>query len=915
MILTLCVFTFASNSYNIRIDNADDVEVSGSKYTIIGNVELSFTSDDIKRTLKSDIVELDTENKTLKASGNVELKQDDDTFSGDGLVLFWEELDIVVFDGNSSSSRSNSVGDGIEFYAVGKKISYTGDQNTVYFTDGIISTRKDDPNWSIKAKKIGLLGSDLFFKGATVKIGRVPVFYLPFFFYPGTTMTFNPSIGISSSKGMYINTTTEIYGKYPFGGSSSSSDNSLSASVLSFMDNKNEGPLVKDGIIYRPMKENEELSPLETWAKKSSSFFALFADVYKEYGPAIGFDTKNTFDNGLSFQSTTIVSYDSSFKYASENHLEYSKDNINIDLDIPFYSDPYVAGIYLNRNSHFGLDSIFGSYQFFPTTYSSSITSYDWNLDVDASFKKGNFSFDINSIQANMKYKYDYSKKAFTISEASLPYVSLSSSGTLLDIKGTSETVEKEKPYSSKIAENFYQELLSLDDSDSTEDTSDFLNGPEALRSTKKTYQAPYLNSTYSYRQTINNKYKTDFDPSKFSTDVSTSLNVNGRLPYNILFVQATLDPSYSFEKNYSLSEYNKQNLTLKSTLGLSLPEAGLKYNLNGKLYSFNVENNIKTDNNFVWDSNHISVHSLELSKTFGKFTLSVKQNLKPVKETLVPSVSYSDNGFKATLNASVIDLKEFEKTSFNFSYSKKNMAFTMDNSYDFSYKSWQGYKGVQTFSISLSDKDLYFRERLNLINMFESENMNLSLSYKNINATMSFKDKDFKKDTLKLDIRYNLSPIYMWKNRIGITSLINANLTYDFENVYRTTSALDMALAFSIKDFLDLTLSFKTSNSSYYKYFVNNTFDYHQMFVDLMNSLAIFDEEKRHHTTFNMSYFSLSLVHYMQDWNLYVDASNQIVTDQGKAKWQPQVSVYVKWKAIPELKVQNSYNGEKWEK
>ena len=57
-------------------------------------------------------------------------------------------------------------------------------------------------------------------------------------------------------------------------------------------------------------------------------------------------------------------------------------------------------------------------------------------------------------------------------------------------------------------------------------------------------------------------------------------------------------------------------------------------------------------------------------------------------------------------------------------------------------------------------------------------------------------------------------------------------------------------------------------------------------------------------------------MVHYMRDWNLYIDAQGQLTTKySGKYEWVPTVTVYIKWNAIPELKTQGYWdsNSNEW--
>ena len=65
------------------------------------------------------------------------------------------------------------------------------------------------------------------------------------------------------------------------------------ASLFSLLSNSDNSETKRDGIIYRAVEDNEELSKLEQWAKETSSYFAAFFDAYSDLGVGFGFDTIN----------------------------------------------------------------------------------------------------------------------------------------------------------------------------------------------------------------------------------------------------------------------------------------------------------------------------------------------------------------------------------------------------------------------------------------------------------------------------------------------------------------------------------------------------------------------------------------------------------------------------------------------
>ncbi|MBO6001582.1 MAG: LPS-assembly protein LptD, partial [Spirochaetales bacterium] len=546
---------------SISIDHAERMNTVGDVIIMSGTVKVSFSAENTgKRILSADTVAIDLQSKILQASGDVVLEDEDGknrTFRGQVVSLDWSSLDVVVFDGQSSTTRSNSSGSDIIFYVSGKEVSYDGDSAGVFFNDGTIATWKDDPYWSISAKELSLSGNDMFIDRAVFRLGRVPVFYFPVFFYPGTTLSFNPAIGMSSTKGAFLNTTYEVYGQYPRlgqvgskGSSSSSSSDGESAilGISSFFESSEGGTMIRDGIYYRPLKEGEELGSLEKWARDSGSYLAVFADVYQNLGLSLGFDTLNKlFDKKLNVGALGVVAYRPQtdiqnmrrFRYSFDFSLDYKLDNLNVKASMPLRSDPAVRVDFLNRNTAFALDSLFGTDQYFPSTYSSQST-YTWALDSSYKITLGNYTFNLSSLKADIDYKLDLQKDQSgeyyynpKVVEASLPYLSFSSDGVIMNLKGESKSSTRETGYSNDLAKSFSQELSSLsEDLQAVPDLEEDDNGdgvmpykgPDLKLESTSVSEAGALKLGYTYNQTLDNVYKEELLQDNMYTKINGSV-------------------------------------------------------------------------------------------------------------------------------------------------------------------------------------------------------------------------------------------------------------------------------------------------------------------------------------------------------------------------------------------------------
>ena len=973
---------------SIIIDNADMLYSSGDTVIMSGNVRISFTtdSDSSQRTLVSDNVAINLNQKVLDASGSVSLEGTQDqkrTFKGEVISLDWGSLDVVVFEGMSSTGRKNSSGQEILFYVAGDSISYAGSSAGIFFRQGTIATTSEDPYWSITAQKLSLSQNDLFVDRAWFRLGRVPIFYLPIFFYPGTTLSFNPAIGISSERGMFLTTTYEVYGKYPKLGTmgtksktnsdnkgNDSGDNSdVSKSITSFLSTDDDSEMIRDGFYYRALEEGEELSDLEKWARSSSSYMAVFADTYENLGTIVGIDTMNYLLNkNLTISAVGVAGYSADkldtylnrFRYSFDFNLNYKLDKLNVKIKLPTLSDPYVRKDYLNRNSAFALDALLKAEQFFPTTY-SEVNSYTWSADASYSFSKGAYSFNISSLKSDIDFKFNkkseddkYFYKAEVV-EASLPYLSLSSSGTFLNLKGQSSKTTRSLDYTNVLAQEFSEELEAAGEYDAEETDSEGIglkaySGPDLKLEETVTTEAASFKMGFTFSQSLDNIYKTDLKHDNFYTRVSGSFYINGTAPGRWFEFTETIKPEINYSQS-NLSAEDPDNITkveefnLTSVLKASVPKIGITYNLQHRIYTDYHKTGAGSEETrnrkFEWTKEDVQIHNITFSKSLGRFTFGFFWQFKPLTEIMKPSVSYSDGAFKISADFSR-EKKENEtewsngKANLNMSYTSQLLSVSANNSYDFTKvkdaegdELWNGYSLSQSSTLKPL-KGLTFSENWSSKGKFTDRKLSFSASYVldtsmldfSANSGMSYKDKEseFIKDTLNISFKLSQDKVTFWKRRIGFDSSLSMAFNYDFQNPYRTSLTLNFKFDFSIAEFLDLSFSVSSANKSFSKYYKDGKYDMALMWEDLINSFDFFspsETTKRRNTGFNLSSFRITAVHYMRDWNLYIDAQGSLTTQySNKYEWVPTVTVYLQWNAIPELKTEGSWDSvnRKWE-
>ncbi len=996
----------------ISIEHSDSMFVLDNIVALSGNVKLSFSNkDSSKKVLSANKVVVDLDLKAIEASGDVVL---DDTeagarnFTGKSVYFDWSNLDVIVFEGISSTERKNAAGTKISLYASGNSISYDGEQNIVFFKDGVISTAQRDPYWSITASKVSFAGLDVFIDGATFRLGRVPIMYFPFFFYPGTKLAFNPAIGLSSDKGAFLNTTTELYGVYSKASSTSStsstsSSSDLSDSLLSMLDSGDSSEKIRDGIIYRNLEEGEELSNLESWARKSGSYFAFFADTYEDMGLVAGYDTSNKFfDNAFSFSSVGAVGYnpnESSFanktRYYLDLNLGLKLKNISLSLSMPIFSDYYVKRDFLNRNTLFGLDSVFGANQTFPSTYSYQ-KEYSWTASANASGKIGSINLNLTSLSAQVDFDFDVNsssgKYTYTpkIKSATLPEISFSSNASWVIAKfGSSDSSNSKDSsnfsdvyYENDTARAFHEEFVRLQEEqeleqdlekdldkdleedleqneenfeefsdDVSEDVSEnisedvsakssslnlqFYKGPSSSSSAAKSSTEGSITVGYTFNQNFNNKYTTELVPSSLYSKTSGTFYLNGSAPNSWFSIKETIKPQYTFTSNItkksdeSLSYKNVNDVTLVSSLVAESQVLGITYKLSNKIYSANkkdVDGTVSESSSAwgEWKKSDVTEHSLELKKKLGSFTFSFTSTLKPVKQTLKPAIVFSKNSFTASANISFNESDTGFTTgigNLSLSYTTSMFSLSITNAYDFTKYDkdnfFAAYSFTQNGSLKFFNGKLSISESVKYKENLLPSSMNFGFSHSwelgklssNYSSSLSFtgNNKEWDLDVLRMKFNNKLEPIYFWKGRIGLELASNISFVYSFSNPYATSFSVDFSAEFAIAQFLSLKFAVSSSNKSFYKYFVDGVFSFDAMFEDLIKSFDFFGNGRKS-TGFNMSSFYVELIHYMKDWDFCCSIEGKLVAQSnGKLVWAPVYKAYIKWNAIPELKVEKT--------
>ncbi len=846
--------TEEEGTYSIEVKSADSLETRGSLITLRGNVVLSFTYRGESTELICDEVVIDTSASLIIALGNVSFRTDRESsmeeIFADIVTFYWEKGNIVVENASTMNERKNSEDETINVYSVGERLTYFESGAAIY-DDGYIASSDENPLSSISASRITMLpGSDMLIENAVLKVGRVPLFYFPLFFFPGTQITGNPAFGFTSSKGAFLNTTFEVFGRSELIDQTSSSSSFLSI----FASNDANSDDVPRGAYYT---STSELTALESWARSSSSYLTVMADAYSDLGVHFGLDSRiNLFDKALALDTFSGVALtvpglnSSTLRYYSQSSLSYTYSGLTIFLSYPVYSDSNVLVDLGNRITSFSIEPLFYISPSFPSTYSSSITSFTRYAEIKytlPSALRTDFlsSFSISRLRAESSYSWSSSSREYQINYIDLPELTMTASGSIFNFEYTDTGVE---PDELDAAELF---LLS--------DPLLYDMFHEDLISEGHTSSSYSIGMGYTLTERLENNidyYNGERDASSFSS--VTSLKITTELDLGNYFVlRSILTPSYSYDRDEDESDDTltyEHEFSLTNTIEAEIPMLGLKYRLTNTAYEYNrvFSSDTLTENKSIWDfdSDHVSTHELSLSKTIntaaGSFTPSLSYTLYPLTGSLTPALSYRYGNFAAAFSYRFLNEEE---GSVNFSSDLISLSLAYNGTYlvassSITYQS-SDYVSSDFFvpmeissqiSLRSADRRFSIAEQLEWSGYDSSENMNNYVSSLRTVLTLpyftGYIDFSGPFDSLELDTLYarvsaqNIQ-LRAWRNRIYLSLGLSSTLTLDVQNMASSSFSITPSIIFSIAEFMDFRLSFTSSNNNFGAYMDGDSFSF----------------------------------------------------------------------------------------
>jgi hypothetical protein len=379
------------------------IETVDEEYArLSGDVVISLKDGDAVHRIQARDVLFNRTRNIITASGSVVyVKEENDkieTFRGDSITVDLDNWSSIFLGGVSERSLQS---DNTTYLFSGAVITRDDEDAIVLSKASIRGANNEDSLWSLNATRIWLLpGSDFAVFNAVLKVGEIPVLYIPFFHYPADELIFHPVIGFRSREGSFVQTTTYILGR-------PKADSTTESSLTKILGNSNDMEKKREGLFLRStgkkVVDTDALSLKALLDYYANLGFYVGADLYV---PAKGMFDKSNLSLGLGFTKTIVYDggnytpffpkYDGStdwnrsnlfsiqvpFRYRFLGTTSFGGKYGSVSLSLPFYSDPLVDNDFLERSESMDWVNMMqqGAAVSGDDTTKSPLSNYSWEL-------------------------------------------------------------------------------------------------------------------------------------------------------------------------------------------------------------------------------------------------------------------------------------------------------------------------------------------------------------------------------------------------------------------------------------------------------------------------------------------------------------------------------------------------------
>lgn len=1037
----LCLFADSSTvtierawSTSYYTDEATEDEI----IVFTGDVVISVVQGKSTSRIQADQVNFNRSKGLLYAYGSVSLEQNTgsgnpETLQAESLLFNINTAEGIFNSGTVMQSDSGAIKlDTQSQMVVSAELFARDDSGVIAFKSGSLTFCEDpDPHWKINASRIWLLpGNEFAFANALLYVGKVPIMYFPFFYYPKDELVFNPVFGYDQRKGYFIQTTTYFIGR------KKADEKKEDDSFFSFLNSSTLYKQRLEGLVLRNLEEKD--------TTKYPHTLKLLADYYTNLGGLVGVDgaftpensniSKLDFSLNLGFSRTLFpvgsgagvyVPYDEQgesyynssyfaglslpFRYRGHFAMNLTKP-FSLSIDLPLYSDPFFNQDFLATRKetmdwfNFLMSSGTGETSTTGNT-TGEVSSFLWKVTAafspsipevlkpyisSVSFSPGfnlNFysltdtsgmtaaeagvspnrktfypglikPFYFNASISGTLFEYPVPEKASANSriikqvskkELNVPDIFLSDQEKDVLLaqaieeaatadNETGEIVEEQERASEKMEASLAEQVLTALPlpiiSVSTPSIKTVDKGFQYKLTYSTTpnfsseigYSAPQKSSEFDW-SAINSTFVYLTVPTQLSSNMkygNSLLGMNNTLNFTPVIQRHPMYKDESKAQTIKRNDYIAQKMDLSNKNTVTISPFVYSPIFSGTSISWNTNIRI-IRTNFVgtaedpqweyllpeWNENSFSTHTLttNFKSQLGKFSqqLSYTTVLPPLREshsgTITLGFPYVTASFGAGIQRKSITDKEwiYQPIQQNLSLSLLENKLVLSESYR--YNVAEGYH--DSFSVKLSGYG------------FSADYVVQHVAGYDYDKLLGWKLKSQKIfQPSHLDLKYNSGSskkLYFWKNRISLSGSLSSNVRLDFLRPTNSYFTFTPSVSLSINEFLTLTFKANSRNDVIYRYIQKATdFDpkipgEENLFVDLWNSFAFWDENKRKDSGFKLKSLDIALSHQLHDWTLnsQFSVSPRIVSENGKRfyDFSPYFTLSVVWKPMNSMK------------
>jgi hypothetical protein len=980
-----------AGSLTLTIDSAQqaglvtvDAPGDGKLLRISGGLQVTLVDNEKKVTHIIDAAELwyDQANEEMTARGQVVYtmirESSREVFRGESLTFRLSDSQGVFYSG--ASDRPRAVGDKtLNFRYQGDAIRRSSSDLVVLETGTITSSLGTDPYYRIQAKRIWVLApGEWGLQDAVLYLGRIPVFYFPFFFQPGDEFFFNPVLSFPDAgdrRGTGLQTTTYIWGH-----------KKRSESPMSFLqveDTPDQGDKVLDGLFLVKGTPPPPTVPANWTLKYLADFYANLGFLTAVDGSLPGYKGLNTFTFQGGMGITRTVNADGTtytenpfqpeldpwaqsqwngswlgstylpFRWGGQFVLDSGWGNLSIN----YYSDPLLYNdMFGDRSEDFSVFNLLGLGPAQTTEVATPVTSLQWSAAVTvppATVTAGLLWGLGTTVPAGAPN--DPQNTFYEPSQLTLPQVTLSFAGTLWPPTPQPSAVGKD-------GKNLASDLLAPDASPA--DTP----APAAQPTTIETdLAAPdrfdnlpaggdpahwmtgvnwSLKPTFSTDTRFDNASVTSPSQSTWSVltsrwlgayDATLSMNAglsDGSLTNTNSFVlhQQTQDTWYksstvdSPSSTTNSAAYDQQDQAATSSLlsqslistwkpfvaeGGPWRESNAQYSLATKLWSATYFQQQ------YFDGTANTVTTNQASSQAIWYLIDGTPSLKAIAgaQTSLPPLS-TLRVYTSELDYTLPTAKAWSKTTAQQTdtavtwlpletYGEWKPDPNVLVSEDYQYDLQNAQPLISTSVLTFWGFSIQYLQQQTIPYHFDTLNRVWAVSG----------PQAFLPQQLTFSYTLNIPGIQWWYYRNSLSSKVNFTWPINLQQYSEMPMTLNYTVIYKLARFVDLQVTEGVVNTTAYRYFpfITDSFGPGAVatvnpLTDLWDSVSVWDQAALQRTGFKMTQLTVSLVHYLDDWQVsvnYTGSPQLIGTTNPTYQWQGTLTLLVQWYPLPELKTQ----------